>query len=73
MLMNGLPGEELVAEGIADLRQGRETIPALLVAIVAPKLRFAGVELPYFDIPDPEHRLIRSIVCRQPPLSTLTL
>jgi hypothetical protein len=57
MLMNGLPGEELVAEGIADLRQGRETIPALLVAIGAPKLRFAGVELPYFDIPDPEHRL----------------
>jgi hypothetical protein len=52
-----LPGEELISEGIKDLSLGRETIPALLVAIGAPKLRTIGIELPTIDIPYPEHRL----------------
>ena len=52
-----LPGEDLISEGIKDLNMGRETIPALLVAIGAPKLRSVGIELPTFDIPYPEHRL----------------
>jgi hypothetical protein len=42
-----LPGEDLISEGIADLRVGRETIRALLVAIGAPKLRSIGIELPW--------------------------
>jgi len=52
-----LPGEDLVSEGIKDLTMGRETIPALLVAIGAPRLRSIGIELPIFYITYPEHRL----------------
>ena len=52
-----LPGEDLIQEGITDLSMGRETIPALLVAIGAPKLRSIGITLPDFDIRCPEHRL----------------
>lgn len=53
----GLPGAELIEAGLNDLREGRETIAALLVAIGAPRLRRIGVELPK-DLPsNPEHRL----------------
>ena len=53
----GLPGAELIEAGLNDLREGRETIAALLVAIGAPRLRTIGVELPK-DLPsNPEHRL----------------
>src|SRR5213594_1871161 len=52
-----LPGEDLVEAGIRDLREGRETIEALLVAIGAPRLRRLGVELPDCLPDNPEHRL----------------
>jgi len=39
MTWNDLPGGDLVREGLEDLRNGRETAPALLVAIGAPRLR----------------------------------
>ena len=42
---------------MADLRAGRETIPALLVAIGAPRLRRIGHELPDNLPVNPEHRL----------------
>ena len=41
-----LPGEDLIEAGIEDLRAGRETVEALLVAIGAPRLRRIGLELP---------------------------
>lgn len=55
-LFAGLPGGELVEEGLADLAAGRESVPALLVSIGAPRLRQLGVpiEAPF---PGPEHRL----------------
>ena len=54
---DALPGADLIAAGLADLRAGRETIEALLVAIGAPRLRNLGLDLPA-DLPaDPEHRL----------------
>jgi len=56
-MFEGLPGGDLVDEGLTDLGNGKETIPALLVAIGAPKLRQIGIELPEFDLPLPEHRL----------------
>ena len=56
-MFEGLPGSELVNEGINDLRSGRDTISALLVAIGAPKLRQIGIELPDFHVTVPEHRL----------------
>ncbi|MFN6963916.1 MAG: hypothetical protein ACK4S4_09135 [Pyrinomonadaceae bacterium] len=52
-----LPGEEIITQGISDLADGNETIPALLVAIGAPRLRRLGIAIPS-DLPDsPEHRL----------------
>lgn len=54
-----LPAEDLVQQGLQDLRADKETIAALFVAIGAPRLRRLGV-----DVPDdnrlparPEHRL----------------
>jgi hypothetical protein len=52
-----LPGSELIEAGLSDLREGRETIAALLVAIGSPRLRRIGLELPEQLPNDPEHRL----------------
>lgn len=52
-----LPGGDLIDAGLQDLRGGRETIAALLVAIGAPRLRQLGVELPDQLPVNPEHRL----------------
>ncbi len=41
-----LPGEELVRQGMADLRAGRLTELSLLVLIAAPRLRRLGLEIP---------------------------
>lgn len=37
--MDGLPGEELITKGLADLARGEETVESLLVSIGGPKLR----------------------------------
>lgn len=50
------PGGDLVERGIEDLRDGRESMPALLVSIGARRLRRAGLEI-VDPIPFPEHRL----------------
>lgn len=50
-----LPGGELVSQGLDELRAGRETTLALLVAIGAPRLRRLGIEVPLLE--SPEHRL----------------
>jgi hypothetical protein len=36
------PGEDLIHQGLIDLAAGEESIPALLVAIGAPRLRRLG-------------------------------
>lgn len=55
--MDPLPGNDLIVTGVEDLLNQRQTIPALLVAIGAPKLRSLGLEVPE-DLPStPEHRL----------------
>ena len=54
---SAIPGGDLIDEGVTDLREGRETIAALLVAIGSPRLRRVGVELPDSLPADPEHRL----------------
>lgn len=56
-----LPGEEFVYVGLDDLRAGRETIPALLVAIGAPRLRQLGIDVPEHSIESPEHRLYEKL------------
>ncbi len=52
-----LPGEELIEAGLVDLRAGRVTVAALLVAIGAPRLRRIGLDLPANLPSTPEHRL----------------
>jgi len=52
-----LPGEDLIEAGLEDLRAGRDTVPALLVAIGAPRLRRIGLQLPESLPTTPEHRL----------------
>ena len=54
---DGLPGADLIESGLNDLRAGRETVAALLVAIGAPRLRNIGLEIPDNLPPHPEHRL----------------
>jgi hypothetical protein len=56
MTSQPLPGAELVGRGLADLRAGVESIPALLVSVGAPRLRQLGlaVESP---IANPERAL----------------
>lgn len=55
-----LPASDLIAAGIRDLQDRRETIASLLVLIGAPKLRSLGLDIPdTLDRlgPSPEHRL----------------
>lgn len=52
-----LPAEDLIESGTRDLRDGRETIAALVVAVGAPRLRRLGIELPAHLAEYPEHRL----------------
>ncbi len=51
------PGEDIVVQGLADLSEGLETIPSLLVSIGAPRLRRSGHAIPAFTFSTPEHRL----------------
>jgi hypothetical protein len=52
-----LPAADLIAEGLRDLGEHRETLPALLVSIGMPRLRRLGIAVsaPTFD--GAEHRL----------------
>jgi len=52
-----LPGRDLVEEGIRDLRGGHESVPALLVAMAAPRLRAIGLDVPDAGVELPSHRL----------------
>lgn len=52
-----LPAGDVIRQGLSDLKNGDETIAALLVSIGAPRLRRAGVPVPADTFPDPEHRL----------------
>lgn len=42
-LITGLPGEDLIREGLEDFRAGRSTIAACLIAIARPRLTAAGL------------------------------
>ena len=55
MQFSGLPGGDLVEQGLDDLSEGRETVEALLVAIGAPRLCRLGFDVPTLE--SPEHRL----------------
>lgn len=52
-----LPGHELVAEGLVDLAEGRESESGLVVAMAAPRLRALGFDVPEGGGERPSHRL----------------
>jgi hypothetical protein len=66
MTFEGLPGWELVEPGLADLARGVESIPALLVAIGAPRLRRLGLVVPGPTIAGAEHRLYAALSAEEP-------
>ena len=51
-----LPGRDLIDAGLEDLARGMHSVPALVVAIGAPRLRQLGVPVPPGPA-HPEHRL----------------
>jgi hypothetical protein len=57
MILRAFPGSELIERGIEDLRQGTETIPALLVSVGAVRLRRLGLAIPERTIDEPEIHL----------------
>jgi hypothetical protein len=42
-LLSGLPGEDLLRQGLADFQSGRCTVPACLVQMARPRLTQAGL------------------------------
>jgi hypothetical protein len=56
---DGLPGSELMVAGLDDLRAGRDTVEAMLVATGAPRLRACGIDVPGGDRPDSGLRMYR--------------
>jgi hypothetical protein len=62
--LEALPGGDLIKEGLADLRRGVETIPALLVQIGAPRLRSLAFDIPHGSGELPEHRLYHLLAAK---------
>jgi hypothetical protein len=54
--VEALPGADLVEQGLADLRNGVESVESLVVSVGAPRLAALGLDVsPPLD--DAEHRL----------------
>jgi len=64
-LFEGLPGAELVHNGLMDLADGRETVASLLVLIGAPRLRRLGLSIPETQL-QPEHALYKLLAQSEP-------
>jgi hypothetical protein len=62
---SGLPGADLIETGLADLARGVESIPALVVAVGAPRLRQLGIPVPSPPT-HPEHRLYQALAREDP-------
>lgn len=63
MLLDAVPGAELVERGLRDLGQRVETVESLLVSIGAPGLRTLGLIVPD-PFAEPELRLYRLLAAR---------
>lgn len=66
MDFDALPGGDLIRQGLDDLGHGVDSIPALLVAIGAPRLRRIGLPVPERTGDLPEHRLYRLLAETDP-------
>ena len=64
---DALPGADLIRDGLRDLANGVESIPALLVLVGAPRLRDLGWEVADpFAGGHPEHRLYDLLAADDP-------
>jgi hypothetical protein len=60
--LEGLPGAEIVLQGIADLEAGRRSVYASAVQCAAPRLRRAGLDAPSVKGGSPAaHELYRQL------------
>jgi hypothetical protein len=66
VVATGLPGAELIEQGLEDLALGIHTAAALLVLIGAPRLRELGLDVPPSPIASPEHALY-DLLAREDP------
>lgn len=66
MDLTGLPGRDLIEEGLADLRVGRLSVNAMLVLVGEPRLRRLGLDIPPVAIDTPEHRLYEMLAAEEP-------
>lgn len=68
VISDALPGAELIREGLRDLANGVESVPALLVLVGAPRLRDLGLEVQDdpFGGDYPEHRLYDRLAVEDP-------
>lgn len=65
MDLEALPGGDWVGQGLDDLAQGLDTVPALLVSIGAPRLERLGVRV-LSPLSAPEHRLYARLARQDP-------
>lgn len=61
-----LPGGDLVNRGLEDLRAGRATTAALLVAMARQRLTTVGHEVPELDVRRPSHALYELLAAEDP-------
>lgn len=66
VIPEGLPGADLIRDGIRDLEQGLDTVPALLVLVGAPRLRGLGIAVPDQAADSPEIRLYQKLAESDP-------
>jgi hypothetical protein len=64
MDFGSLPGGDLIEAGLADLQGAARSIPALLVAIGAPRLRALGVAVPA-RVPESPERELYALLAEQ--------
>ena len=66
MNLEGLPGYELIREGLEDLGAQRESPASLLILIGAERLRRIGLTVGAKDDTSPEHRLYEILSLEDP-------
>ena len=60
------PGADLIRGGLDDWRRGIESVPALLVQVGAPRLRYLGIDTPPTSVESPEHHLYALLAADTP-------
>lgn len=65
---SGLPGGDLVVQGLDDLTRGIHSAPAALVSLASTRLRRAGVPVPAAErlVAEPDFTLYRLLAAEDP-------